>query len=56
MTDQNLSTSIDTLIKPFLKHDSSYIRDSVDFQNGRQRDMNGNTMIAAFDVTGLSTT
>ena len=50
-----LSELIDTSLKPFLKHVKSYIRDSIDFLNKCDRNTDGNTVIATFDVVGLYT-
>ena len=52
---KNLSSFIDTILKPFLKHIKSYIRDSVDFLNKCQREVDINTKIATFDVVSLYT-
>ena len=52
---RKLSELIDALLKPFLKHVKSYIRDSIDFLNKCDRNTDGNTVIATFDVVGLYT-
>ena len=52
---RKLSELIDALLKPFLKHVKSYIRDSIDFLNKWDRNTDGNTVIATFDVVGLYT-
>ena len=52
---RKLSELIDTLLKPFLNHVKSYIRDSIDFLNKCDRSTDGNTVIATFDVVGLYT-
>ena len=49
------SELIDALLKPFLKHVKSYIRDSIDFLNKCDRNTDRNTVIATFDVVGLYT-
>ena len=46
---------IDALLKPFLKHVKSYIRDSIDFLNKCDRNTDGNTVISTFDVVSLDT-
>ena len=50
---RKLSELIDAFLKPFLKHVNSYIRDSRDFINKCDRNTDGNTFIATFDVVGL---
>ena len=52
---RKLRELIDILLKPFLKHVKSYIRDSIDFLNKCNRNTDGNTIIATFDVLGLYT-
>ena len=52
---RKLSELIDALLKPFLKHVKSYIRDSIDFLNKCDRNTDRNTVIATFDVVGLYT-
>ena len=52
---RKLSELIATLLKPFLKYVKSYIRDSIDFPNKCDRNTDGNTVIATFDVVGLYT-
>ena len=52
---RKLSELIDALLKPFLKHVKSYIRDSIDFLNKCDRNTDGNTVIATFDAAGLYT-
>ena len=48
-----VSELIDALLKPFLKHVKRYIRDSIDFLNKCDKNSDGNTVIATFDVVGL---
>ena len=52
---RKLSELIDSLLKPFLKHVKSYIRYSIDFINKCDRKINGNAVIATFDVGSLYT-
>ena len=52
---RKLSELIDTLLKTFLKHVKSYIRESIDFLNKCDRNTDGNTVIGTFDVVGLYT-
>ena len=52
---RKLSELIDALLKPFLKHVKSYVRGSIDFLNKCDRNTDGNTVIATFDVVGLYT-
>ena len=52
---RKLSELIDALLKPFLKHVKSYIGDSIAFLNKCDRNTDGNTVIATFDVVGLYT-
>ena len=46
---------LDTLLKPYLKHVKSYIRDNVDFLNKCPREVDPDTEIVTFDVTRLYT-
>ena len=50
---RKLSELIDALLKPFLKHVKSYIRDSIDFLNKCDRNTDRNTVTETFDVVGL---
>ena len=52
---RKLSELIDTFLKPFLKHLKNYIRDSIDLLNKCDRNTDGNSVIATFDVVGLYT-
>ena len=52
---RKLSELIDALLKPFLKHVKSCIRDSINFLKKCDRNTNGNTVTATFDVVGLYT-
>ena len=52
---RKLSELIDTLLKSFLKHVKTYVRDSIDFLNKCDRNTDGNTVIATFDVVVLYT-
>ena len=52
---RKLSELIDTLLKPFLKPVESYLRDSIDIHNKCDRNTDGNTVTATFDVVGLYT-
>ena len=52
---RKLSELIDTLLKSFLKHVKTYIRDSTGFLNKCDRNTDGNTVIATFDVVALYT-
>ena len=49
-----ISKLIDTLLKTFLKHVQSYIRD-INFLNKCDRNTDENTVTATFDVVGLYT-
>ena len=55
MSNRKLSEFIDALLKLFLKHVKSYIRDSIDFLNKCDRNTYENTVIEIFDVVGLYT-
>ena len=46
---------LDTLLKPYLKHVKSYIRDIVDFLNKFPREVDPDTEIATFNVASLYT-
>jgi len=52
---KKLSLLIDILLKPFIKHIKSYIKDSVDFLNKCQRTVNEDCLIVTFDVKSLYT-
>ena len=52
---RRLSYFLDTLLKPYLKHVKSYIRDSVDFLKKCLREVDPDKEIVTFDVTSLST-
>ena len=52
-TTRRFSYFLDTLLKPYLKHLKSYIRDSVDFLNKCPREVHSDTEIVIFDVTSL---
>ena len=52
---RRLSYFLDTLLKPYLKHVKSYIRDCVDFLNKCPREVDPDTEIVTFDVTSLYT-
>ena len=52
---RRLSYLLDTLLKPYLKHVSSYIRDSVDFLNKCPKEVDPDTEIVTSDVTSLYT-
>ena len=52
---RKLSQLIDILLKPFLKHIKSFIRDSLDFLNKFPRDVDEDTEIVTFDVISLYT-
>ena len=52
---RKFSESIDILLKPFLRHEKSYIRDSIDFFNKCDRNANENAVITTFDVASLHT-
>ena len=52
---RRLSYFLDTLLKPYLKHVKSYIRDSVDFLNKCPREVDLDTEIVTFEVTSLYT-
>ena len=47
--------SIDILLKPFLKHIKSLIRDSLDFLNKCPADIDEDTEIVTFDLISLYT-
>ena len=50
-----LSYFLDTLLKSYLRHVKSYIRDSIDFLNKCPREVDPDTEIVIFDVTSLYT-
>ena len=52
---RRLSYFLDTLLKPYLKHVTSYVRDSVDFLNKCPREVDPDTEIVTFDVASLYT-
>ena len=52
---RRLSYFLDALLKPYLKHVKSYIRDSVYFLNKCPREVDPDTEIVTFDVTSLYT-
>ena len=52
---RKLSELTDALLKPFLKHVKSYIRDSTGFLNKCDRNTDGSTVFATFDVVSLYT-
>ena len=52
---RKLSELIDTLLKLFLKHVKSYIKDTIDFLNKYDRNNERNAVIATFDEFGLYT-
>ena len=52
---RRLSYFLATLLKPYLRHVKSYIRDSVDFLNKCPREVHPDTEIGTFDVTSLYT-
>ena len=50
-----LSNLIDIILKPFLIHVTSYIRDNLDFLTKCSRSNNENTALVTFDVVSLYT-
>ena len=50
---RKFSDLIYTLLKPFLKHEKNYIRDSIYFLNKCDRNLDGNTVIPTFLVVCL---
>ena len=52
---RRLSYFLDTLLKPYLKHVKSNIRDSIYFLNKCPREVDPDTEIVTFDVTSLYT-
>ena len=50
-----LSALIDILLKPFLTHVNSYIRDNLDFLKKCSCANSENTILVTFDVTSLYT-
>ena len=50
-----MSQLIDILLRPFLKHIKSYVRDSLDFLNKCPRKVDEDTEIIRFDVIRLYT-
>ncbi|CAC5356903.1 unnamed protein product [Mytilus coruscus] len=50
-----LSYFLDILLKPFLKHISSFIRDDLDMLNHFPNNVEENTIIVSFDVVSLYT-
>ncbi|CAC5379815.1 Toll-like receptor 4 [Mytilus coruscus] len=50
-----LSIFLDILLKPFLKHISSFIRDDLDMLNHLPNNVEGNTIIVSFHVVSLYT-
>eukprot|EP00106_Octopus_bimaculoides_P006452 XP_014773894.1 PREDICTED: uncharacterized protein LOC106871769 [Octopus bimaculoides] len=49
-----LSSFLDTLLKPFLKHIKSFIRDDLDMLNHLPKTVNEKTLLVSFDVVNLS--
>ena len=54
-TARRLSYFLDKLLKPYLKHVKSYIRDNIDFLKKCPRKVDPDTEIVTFDVTSLYT-
>ena len=52
---RKLSQLIDILLKPFLKHIQSFIRDSLDSLKKFPRDVDEDNELVTFDVIGLYT-
>ena len=50
-----LSNLIDVVLKPYLKHVKSYIRDSVDFLNHLPENIDEDSLLVTFDVNSLYT-
>ncbi|MCG8076000.1 MAG: GIY-YIG nuclease family protein, partial [Candidatus Thiodiazotropha taylori] len=48
-----LSSLLDILLKPFLKHVKSYLRDDIDFLNFLPNNVPENTLLVSFDVVSL---
>ena len=48
-----LSNLVDILLKPFIKHVKSYIRDDMDFLKHIPKSVSKNTKLVSFDVTNL---
>lgn len=50
-----LSNLIDILLKPFIKHVKSYVRDDIDFLSHVPNKIDKNAILVSFDVTNLYT-
>ena len=50
-----LSCLLDILLKPFLKHVKSYLRDDIDFLNYLPKTVPENTLLISFDIVSLYT-
>eukprot|EP00106_Octopus_bimaculoides_P001170 XP_014768612.1 PREDICTED: uncharacterized protein LOC106868030 [Octopus bimaculoides] len=49
----HLSNFLDTLLKPFLKHITSYIRDDIDMLNHLPKTVNEKILLVSFNVVNL---
>ena len=49
----HLSHLLDILLKPFLKHAKSYLRDDIDFLNYLPKHVNEHALLVTFDVVSL---
>lgn len=50
-----LSNFIDILLRPYIKHVKSYVRDDIDFLNHLPKETDDDTVLCTFDVTSLYT-
>ena len=50
-----LSSLIDILVKPFIKHVNIYVRDDLDFLSQLPTNVNQKALLVSFDVTNLYT-
>ena len=55
MSNKTLSNLIDILLKPFLLHVKSYVKDNLDFLSKCSRENYEDTLLVTFDVVNLYT-
>ena len=48
-----LSNFVDILLKPFVRHVKSHIRDDIDFLNKLKTDTDEKKILATFDTTSM---